>query len=382
MITVHMSAIDSLAVVLNVIHKEPKYTNTSEPFESSSDEVAYEKFISDNLLRRIGGRSKLLKINNHDVIASFDKDKHYIYVLQTDECVIRLSGILNSDQPFCKIQINQPSVWCSDPFSKIDVWVKFFKTIVKHQVSSVSSIDLCVHFSEWVPEIDDRFKFSGRAKKCNTHQTHNGRHFTGFEYGSKSKSSRSPYMKLYDKTDQLRSEHGSPRPHAFYTVPATEETHIFNLEFSFGSRCLRSLNLTSPELVKLNLSILWKYATSDFIKHKDLPFTDKAFNRAKNSEQWEVLSRQFGVTSETTYSRNILNLEDPDGIYRLNKLKRNLLKFALKNEIPLSDLPNILKYVEQRLIKPSTIGCSNWDDFVRGYLIIKPKTFKIDNLDI
>ncbi len=382
MITVHMQSLDSLSVLLFFRLRPMKVKLDQDPHEQSSDEKNYENFIKESLLHKVTSEARLIAVGAERVRATFNWKKNYVYCLETgDSCTIFLNPVLRDAQPFCKIQVNQPGVWIN-PVDKVQKWINFFKTIIKNFTCLISSVDLCVHFSGWIPTLEDLHHFSGAVKRRKTFQEHYGTLFTGFSFGTKGKTSRNPFGRLYDKTAQLRTSYSSPKPHMLYSIEASEDMRVFNLEFSFNSRSLKKLNADNLERLDSKLPILWKYATTKFLKHKALPRTAKTFNRCSVSPQWETLSNCFGVTNEHVWSLTTKNPIDIDGSYRLNKLKRNLLYFGLKQRLDVTDLEAILKRVAEKLREPSVRGISNWEDYLAKALLEKPKTHQLHNLDI
>jgi hypothetical protein len=169
-------------------------------------------------------------------------------------------------------------------------------------------------------------------------------------------------------------------------VPATENDKIWNLEFSFNSRCLRQHKIDTIEKLQKSIPALWKFAMTKYLKHKAIPRKgkkDKEFDKALLSERWILLQKCHGVDELTPDLVNRTEkIEDVTGTYQLNKMKKRILRYALINEISPYDLKTILQDIEEVLTVRVRLGSLNWKEFVDKHYAHPSKVGELKHLDL
>lgn len=390
---IHFQAIDNLSVLLypklNTIDQKNSFGGTF----SFKEELAYEEFHRDYLLPTSEqGVNHLTYILHERVITiSHMNQRNFNYEIEFDDGVILLlTPAMRRKSCFGKIQINQPACW-QDCWEKLASTIEFVKKVLDGSSSFKvlpNLIDLAVHHSgvEWTQTDGLHFTGTFKSKKLYPVIVEKGLSFSGFEIGSKGSRSRSPFVRLYDKTLQLRQQHGAPRPHALYQKPATENDKIWNLEASFGPRTLREHKIDTVELLQKSVPALWKFVTTKYLKHKAIPRKgkkDKEFDKAPLSETWLLLQRCHGV-DETTPAlvSTTEKLEDVSGTYQLNKIKKRLLRYAVINCINPYDLTTILEAIGEHLTSEGKLGSLKWNEFVDKHYVNPSQVGELKHLDL
>lgn len=389
---IHFETIDNLSVLLY-----PKL-NTIDPANSFGEtfsfkeERAYEEFHRDYLLPSAEQGVNHLTYLLHDrvITVTHMNQRNFNYEIEFDNGVtLLLTPAMRRKSCFGKIQINQPACW-QNCWEKLANTIEFMKKVLSSSSFKVlpNLIDLAVHHSgvEWTQTDGLHFTGNFKSKKLHPVIVEKGLSFSGFEVGSKGSRSRSPFIRLYDKTLQLRAQWGAPRPHSLYKEPATENDRIWNLEASFGSRTLRTHKIDTIEKLQSSIPALWKLATAKYLKHKAIPRKgkkDKEFDKAPLSETWLLLQRCHGV-DETTPDliHKGVKLEDVSGTYQLNKIKKRLLRYAVINDINLYDLTTILKAIEEHLTSEGKLGSLKWNEFVDKHYTHPSKVGELKHLDL
>lgn len=385
---IHLECVDNLSVLLwpNLNKLDPE--NSLGGAFAFMEERAYEVFHRDYLLPSAAERVNHLTYELHSRVFTVThmNKRNFNYSLEFDNgVVLEMTPAMRYKSVFAKIRVNQPAVWHL-PFEKIRDVIAWLRKVIgpSFQVKP-DLIDLATHTSGWNLTIDDRLHLTGSYKKKKIHPVpvEDGNSFSGMEIGTKSSKSRSRsiFVRIYDKTMHLRQQHSSPRPHIFYSIPANEEDRIWNIEASFNSRFLKSVQIETLDKLEKNLPNLWKIATEQYLKHKSIPRMkkkDRAFEKAPLSEQWLIIQKCHQVT-ETTEEllKKAERLVDIDGTFQINKMKKRILRYAVINEMNPYDLEDVLKDMREVMTVRVPLGSLNWKEFVDRHY---PKKERIGEL--
>lgn len=365
----HFEVCDNLSVLYWPIMAKLDAAGSFGGTFSYQEEKAYEDFHREYLLpsAKEGLTHLTHELNNRFFTVTHINKRNFSYHLEFDDgSILMLTPTLRKSSAFGKVIIPQPAVW-EDPFDKITRLTAFLKQIIGNFIVKPDSMDLAVHVSGWDITQNDSLHWTGnfRRKKLHPVLEEKGVSFSGFEIGSKGSRARSPFCRVYDKTMQLRHKHGLPRPYLLYSPPVDEKTKIWNIEFSFNSRCLKSFNIKTPEQLQKSKAALWKHATTKYIRHKAVPRTSKKFKRADISNEWKIIQNCHQVSDETiNLIKNVEKKTDVSGLFQLNKMKKRLMRYALIKNLPPEELRNILDLVYEDLTNPSRLGSLCWKDYV------------------
>lgn len=348
-------------------------------------EKKYEEFHAKYLLPSTRNSHVTFQLNGRFFTVHYHNKRNFNYKLEFDNGVLLLlTPRMRHKTCFGKIIVPQPSVWV-EPFEKVQSLVSYMRLLIGNFEVKADSIDLSVHTSGFNPTLEDRLHFSGnfRKKQLFPVAEEEGQIFSGFKIGSSGTRSRSPFCRIYDKTLQLRQKHSSPKPHAYYDVQADEKERIWNTEFSFNSRCLKSFDIHTLDQLKRKTPELWKHATTQFLKHKAVPRSDASFKRSKVSAFWAIIQNCHQVKENTVIIEKYTErLQDVDGSYQLNKIKKRILRYSLIRGINSNDLDSILKEIYKDLSRPSQLGLMSWNDFVINRLNPQSDHGELNNLDL
>lgn len=363
----------SLIVTLNT---KPSIKVSGGNFEEVfKDRDRYFDTIKQLFIDKVDMPKSQMVLNERVTLSKTEEGKrHYQYQMTFDDgSYVLLAHYVYAGQPIAKIVLCQPGVW-SNPFDRsIDIFdflKKLFKLNFKYYVNTV---DLAVHYKDWNISPDIATYIGGKCRKRTSKGiggvdgNYSSQSFSGVNVGTKSRHSRSFYLRIYNKSLQLRNNHGAPKSYFLYSDKIDLISVVWNCEVHLNSRVLKSFFVESIEDLKLKIPEIWKCATSEFMVIKDVSFKDKhKFKKASVCQQWEKIQACFSAKRVKKITRKSSNAKFYNSEYRLKKLKVNLFGFSEVEKIDPLELDVLLLQLKQKLLRPSDRYNLNWDDFVKS----------------
>lgn len=155
---------------------------------------------------------------------------------------------------------------------------------------NVSRVDLCADFiTDYPLESVSEREFVTKARSFSRHTV--ARRFSGFSFGAGSPFS----ARLYNKTLEIKSK---KRPRSdleelWFASGWDGNQEVWRLEFQLRREALRGFDITSDAELLDNLSSLWAYATSQWLRRTEPSETDLTSSRWLTTRWWETLQSAF-----------------------------------------------------------------------------------------
>ncbi len=249
-----------------------------------STELAIAKDLARDSDPRIQATAQV-KIGGHCFEVMGSGRGKYAYVLKDNWFQIQVAGVDSQALPIAYVQISS-ELLTHHPLDDVLESINHIVNTIASKVDSVSvsRLDLCVDFltKANLSEVTD-MQWVTRAKMFSRHSE--GDQFTGWSIGRGGMMAR-----LYDKTKECTKSNKS------YFYPIWEangwelDDQVWRLEFQFRREVLNEFNCISVDALEENLSSLWFYATTQWLRLAIPSVSDTVRTRWEIHPVWSLLS--------------------------------------------------------------------------------------------
>ncbi len=249
-----------------------------------STELAIAKDLARDSDPRIQATAQV-KIGGHCFEVMGSGRGKYAYVLKDNWFQIQIAGTDSQALPIAYVQISSELLTHHPLVDVLESINHIINTIAsKIDSVSVSRLDLCVDFLTKTnfSEVTD-MQWVTRAKMFSRHSE--GEQFTGWSIGRGGMMAR-----LYDKTKECTKSNKN------YFYPIWEANgwelndQVWRLEFQFRREVLNEFNCIAIDELEENLSSLWFYATTQWLRLAIPSVTDTVRTRWEIHPVWSLLS--------------------------------------------------------------------------------------------
>jgi len=276
------------------------YLSFSGRLDSTRDkELATKKLTAQSSEEVKRASAQLILADHRLAVAERGKGK-FSYVLSDNWYHISVSSREAQDMPLAYVQVSSEVLTLAGygaACSKLHTLIAALGRIAHKP--KISRIDLCVDFV-WEADLDFIHPSQWVTRATQKHTYFNNNALSGWVIGAGGDIS----ARLYNKTLEIKKSHKDYLKSVWAKAGWDDEQTVWRLEFQFRRQVLKELGVEFTSQIESNLSGLWRYATTKWLKLTLPSNTDDTQSRWPMHPLWMMLTKaDWGVKTHQPLTR-------------------------------------------------------------------------------